>query len=123
MEIQCDTKSNGELLVRDPETKRTIILHDAYWDLRWKREGEFNALHYNVPIVDVHQRIFEGLYSGIRRWHKTFTRYPNLNVEEPPASNFKKAIENLENELLKLLIKDRRIDLSWYFFHKEISCN
>ena len=123
MEIQCDTKSNGELLVRDPETKRTIILHDAYWDLGWKRAGEFNVLHYNAPIVDVPQRIFEGLYSGIRRWHKVFTKDLGINVDEPPASNFKKAIENLENELLKLLIKNRRIDLSCYFFHKEISCN
>ncbi len=54
---------------------------------------------------------------------KCFTKDPRINVDKPPVSNFKKAIERLENELVELLIKDGRVDLDWYLFHKEISCN
>jgi len=123
MNIQYNVKSNGELLIRNPETKRTLILHDAYWYLEGKREGLFNIPPSNSPILDIPKNLFEGLYSGIRRWHKSFTRYPNLNVEEPLVSNFKKAIESLENELVDLLENDGRVNISWYSFHKEISSN
>jgi len=123
MKIQYDAKGNGTLLVRDPETKRAIVLHDAFWHLEGKREGTFNVPRYNSPIIDVPERIFEGLYSGIRRWHKIFTRDLEMNTEVPPASNFKRAIEKLENELVELLKEDGRADLCWYFFHKEISFN
>ena len=121
MEIQYEDKGNGELLIRDPATKRSLIFHDAYWYLEGKREGRFNIPCYNAPLVDIPERIFEGLYSGIRRWHKVFTKDPKLNVDENPASGFKKSIELLENELVRLLIKDGRADLSWYLFNKEMS--
>ena len=123
MNIQYNVKSNGELLIRDPETKRTLILHDAYWYLEGKREGRFDIPCYNAQIVNVPEKIFEGLYSGVRRWHKVFTKDFRINVDEPPVSDFKKAIENLENELVELLIKDGKVDLSQYLFHKELSPN
>ena len=123
MDIQYDVKSNGELLIRDPETKRSLVLHDAYWHLEGKREGRFNIPSADSPIVEIPERIFEGLYSGIRRWHKFFTKDLRVNVDKPPAFNFKREIIKLEDELVDLLVKDGRIDLGWYFFQKGISCS
>ena len=51
MNIQYECKSNGDLLIRDPATEKTVILHDAYWAIEGRIRC-FGIPHYNAPIVD-----------------------------------------------------------------------
>lgn len=120
MLVQYDVKTNGELLVRD-ESLRTIILHDAYWMIKCVPEEEKHTglygMYPNSPKLEIPDRLFDGLYYIIRRWHKSTVSIKW--IDGPDGQALKKHIETLESELVKILKMDGRISLESYLFHKK----
>ena len=122
MIVEYDVNHGGELKVRDVSGK-TLILHDAFWTIRTVPENKIYdilyGLHPRAPSTEIPDRLFEGLFYGIRRYHKDGSKDNMMGYCKPSVMKLKNHIKSLERGLIDTLEKDCNYIFSRYW-HKEL---
>jgi len=107
MDIVYFLGQDNELKIRNPSTKRTIILHKDFQDAR---ETAIEAFRKSINSQLSHQKIppelFDALYCEIKRYNRLGLEKLNSGeggFTHPQVVELKKTIKSLEKQLIELL--------------------
>lgn len=124
MQVQYSIDNWGKLKVRD-DSGRTVILDAVYWAIKTVPENRRYDLLYGVmprsPKADIPNKLFEGLFYGIRRYHKQGCSKPGAaGYEEPRTVRLREHLKTLEMRLTNELIKQCPFNLEKHLWRREL---